>query len=87
MTNTVRRHSPPGAKRCAFTGYRPISVNLNRNSNHIDAASRSFGQGDGYGFPSLYRVANVEVWSDGLTDEQHGDGQLAPQAFVRFKVF
>lgn len=23
MTNTVRRHSPPGAKRCAFTGYRP----------------------------------------------------------------
>ena len=23
MTNTVKRHSPPGAKRCAFTGYRP----------------------------------------------------------------
>jgi len=23
MTNTVRRHSPPGAYRCAFTGYRP----------------------------------------------------------------
>lgn len=23
MTNTVRRHSPPGSRRCAFTGYRP----------------------------------------------------------------
>ena len=23
MTNTVRRHSQPGTKRCAFTGYRP----------------------------------------------------------------
>ena len=23
MTNTVRRHSQPGARRCAFTGYRP----------------------------------------------------------------
>ena len=23
MTNTVRRHSTPGAKRCTFTGYRP----------------------------------------------------------------
>lgn len=23
MTNTVRRHSQPGSRRCAFTGYRP----------------------------------------------------------------
>ena len=38
-------------------------------------------------FQRFYRMANAEVWSDGLTDEQHGDGQLTPQAFMRFKVF
>ena len=33
MTNTVRRHSPPGAKRCAFTGYRPQKMPFGFNES------------------------------------------------------
>ena len=33
MTNTVKRHSPPGAKRCAFTGYRPQKMPFGFNES------------------------------------------------------
>ena len=33
MTSTVRRHSPPGAKRCAFTGYRPQKMPFGFNES------------------------------------------------------
>ena len=33
MTNTVRRHSPPGAKRSAFTGYRPQKMPFGFNES------------------------------------------------------
>ena len=33
MTNTVRRHSAPGAKRCAFTGYRPQKMPFGFNES------------------------------------------------------
>lgn len=33
MTNTVKRHSPPGAKRCAFTGYSPQKMPFGFNES------------------------------------------------------
>ena len=33
MTNTVKRHSPPGAKRCAFTGYPPQKMPFGFNES------------------------------------------------------
>ena len=33
MTNTVKRHSAPGAKRCAFTGYRPQKMPFGFNES------------------------------------------------------
>ena len=33
MTNTVRRHSAPGVKRCAFTGYRPQKMSFGFNES------------------------------------------------------
>ena len=33
MTNTVKRHSPPGTKRCAFTGYRPQKMPFGFNES------------------------------------------------------